>query len=165
MNRSDRQVVVFDCMIYLQGLIKETGPAVECLELLERRVFELVVSREILDEIIDVLSRPKLRAKYSRLTKERADGLINILKDRAVLLGNVTSHFKYSRDPKDEKYLNAAVESDAEYLVSRDRDLLHLMTDHTDEAKEFRQRFRHLKVVSPTEFLQIIREINLALKP
>ena len=46
MNRSDRQVVVFDCMIYLQGLIKETGPAVECLELLERRVFELVVSRD-----------------------------------------------------------------------------------------------------------------------
>jgi len=31
------------------------------------------------------------------------------------------------------------------------------MTDFTDEAKEFRQRFRPLKVIEPKEFLQIIK--------
>jgi len=31
------------------------------------------------------------------------------------------------------------------------------MTDFTDDAKEFRQRFRPLKVIEPQEFLQIIK--------
>lgn len=50
-----------------------------------------------------------------------------------------------------------AVEAKADYIVSLDNDLLDLMTDFTDESKEFRQRFRPLKVVEPLEFLQIIR--------
>ena len=74
-------------------------------------------------------------------------------------------HFSYSRDPKDEKYINLAVETEAQYIVSRDRDLLDLMTDHTDQAKKFRQRFRQLKIVDPVEFLQIIRKLDLSLEP
>lgn len=165
MNRSDRPVVVFDCMIYLQGLIKETGPAAECLEMFERGAMSLVVSNEILEEIADVLTHPKLQANYSRLTSDRADRLLEVLRENARLLENIPSHFKYLRDPKDEKYINAGIEARADYIVSRDNDLLDLMTSHTDEAKEFRQRFRHLKVVGPIEFLRIIRELDLALKP
>ena len=78
---------------------------------------------------------------------------------------NVPSHFEYSRDPKDEKYINAAVEANADFIVSRDKDLLDLMTAFTDEAKHFSRRYRPLKVVGPIEFLRIIRELDLALKP
>ena len=165
MTRADRPTVVFDCMIYLQGLIKESGPAVKCFELFERGMVTLVVSDEILEEIADVLTRPELQARYSRLTRERADKLLAILRETAQLPENIPSHFKYPRDPKDEKYVNAAVESGAEYLVSRDNDLLDLMTSHADEAKEFRQKFRHLKIVEPIELLRIVREIDLALEP
>jgi len=35
----------------------------------------------------------------------------------------------YSRDPKDEKYIDLAVAMRANYLVSRDRGLLDLMND------------------------------------
>ena len=52
-------------------------------------------------------------------------------------------------------YINFAVEAKADYIVSRDNDLLDLMTGHTKECKEFRQRFRLLKVVDPLEFLKI----------
>jgi len=30
------------------------------------------------------------------------------------------------------------------------------MTDYTDEAKDFRQRFRKISIVHPVEFLQVI---------
>ena len=162
---TDRPVVVFDCMIYLQSLLNETGLAVECFELFERGDVTLIVSDEILEEIADVLTRPKLQSKYSRLTRERADKLLEILRETAKVLKSVPSHFKYSRDTKDEKYVNAAVESEADYIVSRDNDLLDLMTGHADEAKEFRQRFRHLQIVEPVEFLRIIQEIDMALIP
>ena len=160
MNRTERLTVVFDCMIYLQGLIKEKGPAVECLELFERGAVKLLVSHEILEEIADVLTRPKLKAGYSLLTRERADKLIGILKEKAKLIEKVPKNFKYPRDQKDEKYINLAIESKADYIVSRDKDLLDLMTDHSDEAKDFRQRFRPLRVMSPVEFLDMVTKIE-----
>ena len=165
MNGQDRPAVVFDCMIYLQGLIKESGPAAECLELFERGAVTLIASNDILAEIANVLTRPKLQTRYSRLTRARADKLVETLRETARILENIPTHFKYSRDPKDEKYINAAVESAAGYIVSRDKDLLDLMTGHADEAKEFRQRFRHLKIIQPGEFLRIVRERALTLRP
>ncbi|MGI8467540.1 MAG: putative toxin-antitoxin system toxin component, PIN family [Pyrinomonadaceae bacterium] len=152
--------VVFDCMIFLQGLIKERGTAVDCVEAFEKGAVELFVSEEILREIADVLSRPKLQARFSLLTKERADRLLQTLRRKATLIKNVPQLFGYPRDPKDEKYINLAIFAKAAFLVSRDNDLLDLMTDFTDEAKEFRQRFRWLKVIEPQEFLQIITKEN-----
>lgn len=149
--------VVFDCMIFLQGLIKERGAAVDCLEAFENGAVELFISEEILREIADVLTRPKLQAKFSLLTEERAERLLQTLRQKATLIENVPKLFNYSRDPKDEKYINLAAFAKADYVVSRDNDLLNLMTDFTDEAKEFRQRFRPLKVIEPVEFLQIIK--------
>lgn len=154
--KADKPSIVFDCMIFLQGLVKEKGIAVDCLELIENGRIKLFVSEEILTEIKDVLTRPKLQARFSLLTEERVERLLEILNQKATLIKNVAKVFAYSRDPKDEKYINLAVEAKADYVISRDRDLLDLMTNFRDEAKEFRQRFRPLKVIEPLEFLQII---------
>ena len=154
--KKDKLPAVFDCMIFLQGLIKEKGVAVDCLDLVENNRIELFVSEEILAEIADVLTRPKLQAKFSLLTDERVERLLEILNQKATLIKNVLQVFDYPRDPKDEKYINLAAFTKADYIVSRDSDLLDLMTDFTMEAKEFRQKFRPLKIVKPTEFLRII---------
>ena len=47
----------------------------------------------------------------------------------------------YQRDEDDEPYINLAIEVGAQFLVSRDKDLLDLMTSYADDCKEFRQRF------------------------
>lgn len=39
------------------------------------------------------------------------------------------------------------------------------MTDFSIDAKEFRQKFRPLRIVEPIEFLKIMAEKNLPLKP
>lgn len=127
---------------------------------METDFITLFISEEILAEIEDVLTRPLLQAKFSLLTEERIERLLEILSQKAILIKNVPRVFSYSRDPKDEKYINLAVEARADYIVSRDRDLLDLMSDFTDEAKEFRQRFRPLKIIEPLEFLQITRTIR-----
>jgi len=151
---SRRPKVVFDCNIYLQALIKETGPAVACMTLFENGDIELYVSESLLNELHDVLTRPKLQQRYSRLTEERADILIANLRERAKLLKPVPHVFRYSRDTKDEPYLNLAIAAGASYLVSRDNDLLDLMTGTTPECKEFRQRFRRIQVIDPVTFLK-----------
>jgi predicted nucleic acid-binding protein len=55
-------------------------------------------------------------------------------------------------------YLNLAIAAKAAFLVSRDRDLLDLMTGHDAESKQFRQRFRFLKVMEPGDFLKEVEK-------
>ena len=155
-----RLPVVYDCMIFLQGLITENGIASRCLELIESKEIELFLSQEILWEIEDVLTRPKLQAKFPLLTQKRNDKLLELLNQKATFVGNVPQIFDHPRDPKDEKYINLAVAAKAEYLVSRDKDLLDLADDYTDEAKEFRRRFRFLSIIGPLEFLNKIESLK-----
>lgn len=155
-------------MLFLQGLISESGIAVSCFELFENGIVELFVSEEVLAEIQDVITRPKLQARYSRLTDERAQRLIEILRLKATLIKSPPRVFNYTRDPKDEKYINLAVAADAEYIVSRDSDLLDLMTGFDVKSKEFRQKTRPLKIVEPVDFLRIVEERtkkDLSVKP
>ena len=67
-------------------------------------------------------------------------------------------NFSYPGDPDDEPYINLAITADADFIVTRDKDLLDLMTSYTDDGKEFRQRFRPLKIIEPLESLKIVRE-------
>ena len=155
-------------MVFLQGLISESGVAVNCFELFENGIVELFVSEEVLEEIKDVITRPKLQAKYPRLTNERAEKLIEVLRAKATVIKHVPSVFNYARDPKDEKYINLAAAAGAQYIISRDTDLLDLMTGFDDDSKEFRQKFRPLKIIEPLEFLKIVEEKtkkDLAVKP
>jgi len=60
-------LAVFDCVVFLQGLIKQSGPAATCLEHFEEGRFLLAVSPEILAELRDVLSRSSLRQSFPSL--------------------------------------------------------------------------------------------------
>lgn len=66
--------------------------------------------------------------------------------------------FEYSRDPEGEPYLNLAISAKAAFLVSHDRDLLDLMIGHDVKSKQFRQRFRSLKVIRPIDFLKEVEK-------
>jgi len=63
----------------------------------------------------------------------------------------------YARDPEDEPYIDLAATANADYLVSRDKDLLSLMTGHSAVAKEFRQKTHPLVVVDPVAFLAVVQ--------
>jgi predicted nucleic acid-binding protein len=61
--------------------------------------------------------------------------------------------FDFPRDPDDAAYVDLAAASGATFLVTRDKDLLSLTTDHSIEAKQFRQRFPSLSIVTVEDFL------------
>lgn len=65
--------VVFDCMLFLQGAARRESPAGICLLLAELGAVELCISTAIMDEIRDVLTRPRVREKFPSLT----DDLVN----------------------------------------------------------------------------------------
>ncbi|HYJ86056.1 MAG TPA: putative toxin-antitoxin system toxin component, PIN family [Pyrinomonadaceae bacterium] len=149
--------VVFDCNILLQAVARKTGPAAACLRLAEEGFVHLRLSEEILTELSEVLKRAAIRSRYPELTDEIVEDFLKALRSTAEITSNVPKRFTYPRDPDDEPYLNLAIDTEANYLVSRDKDLLDLMTGYNDECKEFRQRFRSLTVLEPVEFLNEVR--------
>jgi uncharacterized protein len=146
-------------MIFLQAVARTKSLANACFTLVKEGILELYLSRETLAEIEDVLTRPKFRNRFPSLTDEMIEAFLKDVKENAVIVKNVPAVFSYTRDPKDEKYINLAVESEADYIVSRDKDLLDLMTGYTNECKDFRRRFRGLKIVQPIEFLNIVERM------
>lgn len=149
--------VVFDCMIFLQAVLSKKSVAFRLFEVLEKKAFELFLNQEILDEVLEVLSRQQFRVKYSQITDERVEDFLNRVLKKAVYFKTVTPKFMFPRDPKDEKYINLAIEAEADFIVSFDKDLLDLMTGIDNESKEFRQRFRKIKVVTPHEFIERVK--------
>ena len=155
---TDKPHVVFDCNVLLQAAAREKSAAAKCLNLAESGLIQICLSREVLAEAEDVLSRPEIRAHFTDLSDEIVGAFLKRLQALSVLIHPVPKKFSYPRDEDDEPYINLAVAAGADFIVSRDRDLLDLMTGHADECKEFRQRFRPLKVIEPAELLKLIEE-------
>jgi len=164
----DKIKSVFDCNIIWQSFFFGNGISAKCKKLVDDEVIILFLSPETLEEMREVMTRPEFLAKFETVTETMVEKYLEQLAKKSVFIRSVPKEFTLSRDPDDEPYINLAIESEADYIVTRDNDMLDLMTDYDVESKQFRQRFRHLKVVEPIEFLKIVEEItkkDLSVKP
>lgn len=143
---------VFDCMTFLQAVANRKGPAGGCLALVDEKHVKLFVSAEILEEVSDVLDRPKIRKAFPTLTDEVVQDFLDHVVETAHALVNVPIAYQLSRDPDDERYLNLAIAAQASFLVSRDNDLLDLMKDDA-----FRKAYPDLAIVDPPTFASHVR--------
>jgi len=88
------------------------------------------------------------------LTDETVTAFVERLRKTAELVGRVPKRFTFTRDVNDEPYLNLAIEVQADYLISRDNDLLDLMKPGTADGDELHERFPSLKILDPVAFLK-----------
>jgi len=95
-------------------------------EKLDKLLFDhkctLLFSRELLEEFITVAERPKLMKYFSN------NDLIHLLKtiDEVAEFVEVTTEVTECRDPKDNFLLSLAIDGDADFLLTGDKDLLIL---------------------------------------
>jgi putative PIN family toxin of toxin-antitoxin system len=142
---------VFDCVVFLQAAGYPRGPARACFELTTQGKVTLHVSAEILREVREVLARPELRKRFSRLTPEWAEEFMKDAEATAKVAADIPRVYELKRDPKDEAYLNLAIATAASYLVTRDKDMLDLMNDKT-----FHEKYPNLTILDPVAFLDAI---------
>ena len=150
--------VIFDCSLFVQAFLNSASAANRCLESVRRGQAQLFVSPATLTELKEVLSRPRILNLLPHASPQQADTFLEDIVAHATNLPAVTEKFRFERDPKDAPYLNLAIAAEADYLVTRDRDLLDLMIGHTAECKEFRQRFRKIKIIKPEDFMRGVEE-------
>jgi putative PIN family toxin of toxin-antitoxin system len=148
--------VVFDCNLFVQGIANRNSPARQALRLFFNGDISLFVSEPIVREVREVLNRAQLRRKLPGINDRIVNAFLTKLEAKAILIANVPEEFHYERDPDDEMYINLAVVANASYLVSRDKDLLDLVTTSTDIARQFRSRYPFLRIMTAADFITAI---------
>lgn len=144
--------VVFDCMVFVQAIASK-GPAFRCYQRVTTGQVQLLASLETLDELRSVLERPDLQRKLPGITPDRVNSLMHHLSELAVLIHPVPTHVSFPPDPKDEPYIELAVEARATSLITRDRALLRL-SDPNDPLFAVLAEHPKLQVLVPESFLE-----------
>jgi putative PIN family toxin of toxin-antitoxin system len=115
--------VVLDANVLVSALISQAGPPREIVMAWVEERFELVASPALLDELRDVLARPRLRRWVSTdVAAELVDGLTQ----DALVLDDPPAQPALTADPDDDYLIVLARAAGADYLVSGDRHLLDL---------------------------------------
>lgn len=159
-HSGDRVRVVYDCMVFLQGAARSSSPAGLCLSLAEKGFVELCLSDAILDEVGEVLRRPKVRAKFPTLTDELVSQFLETVRGFSRFFGDVPRELLLARDPKDEPYINLARTAQAHYLVSRDADLLDVPIASDGDSRRIREDCPSLQIVDPVTFLGLLQQAS-----
>lgn len=131
---------VLDANVYVSAVIRPEGPPGQIIErFLRDAAFEIVVSSAIVEEVLRALAYPKVR-KHIRGNVEPELWFEDIVV-LAQFSGGEYEVRGVSEDPDDDKYIAAAVEGRAAFVVSGDPHLLGIK-QHED-----------LRFVSPRTFL------------
>ena len=152
--------VVYDCVVFLQGVGRRGNAARKCLDLVDDGTVQLCLSADVLAEIEDVLHRPEILRKFPLIESEDSQTLLRTARNKSLLLADVPKVFQLPRDSDDEPYTDLAIAADAKFLVTwNDRHLTYLMRQETPEGVEFCRRFPNVKIVDPPTFLAEIRRM------
>jgi putative PIN family toxin of toxin-antitoxin system len=124
-----RERVVIDTNVLISSLLLATCMSAQAVDKAVTNA-QLVATMETLRELIEKLHSPNCD-RYVRL--ERVASLVEII--------DVLQSIRASRDPKDDKFLEAAVNGRADVIVTGDEDLLDL------------NPFRGIAIVTPAAYL------------
>lgn len=116
----DNKKVILDTNLWISFLISRKLNTID--ELLFHRKIILLFSHELIEEFINVSSRPKFKKYFS---KQDILKLLSIFDTYGKLI-TISSSIEICRDSKDNFLLNLAIDGKADFLVTGDEDLLSL---------------------------------------
>ena len=133
---ADRGRFVFDTNVVVSALLMKKSVARGALNK-ARVAGTILLSLDVIEELHDVLSR---HAFDRYIDEEDRLKFLSLLIKEATLI-EIDETIKECRDPKDDKFLELAINGNANIIVSGDKDLQVL------------HPFRNISILSPREFL------------
>lgn len=137
--------VVLDANQFISALLKPGSNSDAILRLVREEKVVLLLSEAICDEILRVLTYPKIRNRLSRSDEYLAD-FVGKLRAVAIITPGTMPLDPLTADPDDTKHLACAVEGKVDFIVSGD----HHLTDL--------KAFRGIRIVDAGTFLAMIKE-------
>jgi len=131
--------VVIDTNVLVSALIDDGKSRKLVLELLDKHI--LILSRQMLVELADVISRDKFT-----VTSSQVDRFVSSLVRMSKIVPDNARFKVLSEDPDDDIVLNTAYSGRAEFIVTGDQHLLALC------------QFKKTKIVNVTQMQDILKE-------
>jgi putative PIN family toxin of toxin-antitoxin system len=136
---------VLDTNVLVSSLVAEHGPPRRILDAWLEGRYVLVTSLHLVEELIHVLSYPRIAERLRLDEDELAAILAGLLSKAEVTPGHL--HLPgVTRDPKDDAVVACAKEGEADYIVSGDQDLLVL------------SEYEGIQVITPRRFMEILEK-------
>jgi putative PIN family toxin of toxin-antitoxin system len=136
--------IVVDTNVLVSAVIGPRSTPAKVLELWRQRAFKLVVSRSTINELTDVLNRPKILVRYS-LDADQNARFVADLRESALVAADTRLTGIVPNDPRDDHVISAAVEAGADCIVTGDRHLLALGS------------YEGIPILTPAEFVDELR--------
>jgi putative PIN family toxin of toxin-antitoxin system len=133
---------VIDTNVLVRAVIRPLGSVGRVLLRLRQGDYVLLYARPLLEELVDVLNRPRIRIKYG-LTGPDIQAIVALILLRGEAV-QPREQIRSCRDPKDDKFLEVAVVGKADAIVTGDEDLLVL------------HPFAGIPILSPAVFLNML---------
>jgi hypothetical protein len=133
-KKKKNHLVIIDTNLWISFLISKEFLFID--KLIKNNKIIIVYSQELFDELITVIQRPKFN-KY--LNFEKSNALILLFENYFKLI-EIASTVEICRDEKDNFLLALAKDSNADFLITGDKDLLVLNV------------FENTKILTFTEF-------------
>jgi putative PIN family toxin of toxin-antitoxin system len=140
--------IVIDSTVLVSAFLtaRPGGASHELLRFAAAGAFTLHLSPAIVRETERVLlTRKRLRERYAYQDKDVRIFITNLML-LAEMTGEITDIPRVVRDPNDDMVIACALAIDADYVVSRDRDLLDLY------------QHNRITILSPEDFLAKLRQ-------
>jgi putative PIN family toxin of toxin-antitoxin system len=125
--------------------ISPRGPPADVIRAWESESFVWIVSDDLLDELVRAFAYPRVM-RYLAWNQEHIADFLGTLRRRAVLVSSPQNITAIPEDPSDNRFLEAALAGQADYIVSGDRALLALA------------QFEGVEIIRPARFVAILRD-------
>ena len=134
---------VLDANVYVSAAVRPEGPPGRIIErFLRGAVFEVDLSPAVVEEVLRALTYPKVR-RFIRGDVEPELWFEDIVV-LADLVAGERAPPRVCEDPDDDKYIAAALEGRAAFIVTGDHGLLTL------------KEYQAIRIVTPREFLDLL---------
>lgn len=135
--------VVVDTNVLVSGFVRRNtqSPTVLVIDAWRARIFVLVVSEHILDELERTFLEPYFA---SRLTPEQRTANITLIREEAIITPITSEVHGIATHPEDDLILATAVSAQVDYLVTGDTKLQDLGS------------YQGVVILSPREFLELL---------
>ena len=139
--------VVLDANIFISAALKPHSRLAKILELVNEEKVKLILSDDILAEVRAVLFYPKIKARHKLSPKETEEFITKTARASLIIPVNIQIN-EVREDPQDNKYLSAALEGKADFIVSGDH--------HLKDMKAF----QGIRILDPATFLELMTNLR-----
>lgn len=130
--------VVLDTNVFVSGIFWK-GDSYKVLDMWRHNNLTLVTSELIIQEFIEVLNDFKIELPSGVIGE-----WVNLIRTNSILV-DPHEHFDISIHKDDNKFIDAAVASSADYIITQDNHLLRI------------REFKSIKIIKPEEALKIFK--------